>query len=70
MARRATDDEALELPWQKLYTDAPTKAWWEKDVLSRPPKVLKTLTQGVGLAGHRAADEVAATRLESGSRFG
>lgn len=46
---RATDNEALKYPWQKLYTDAPTKAQWERDVLGQLPKVLKTLTQGVDL---------------------
>jgi hypothetical protein len=46
---RATDNEALKYPWQKLYTDAPSKAQWERDVLSQLPKVLKTLTQGVDL---------------------
>lgn len=46
---RATDNEALKYPWQKLYTDAPTKAQWERDVLGQLPRVLKTLTQGVDL---------------------
>lgn len=46
---RATDNEALKYPWQKLYTDAPTKAQWEKDVLAQLPRVLTTLTQGVDL---------------------
>jgi hypothetical protein len=46
---RATDNEALKYPWQKLYTDAPTKAQWERDVLGQLPKVLNTLTQGVDL---------------------
>jgi hypothetical protein len=46
---RATDNEALKYPWQKLYTDAPTKAQWERDVLGQLPRVLNTLTQGVDL---------------------
>jgi hypothetical protein len=46
---RATDNEALKYPWQKLYTDAPSKAQWERDVLAQLPKTLKTLTQGVDL---------------------
>lgn len=46
---RATGNEALKYPWQKLYTDAPTKAQWEKDVLAQLPKTLVTLTQGVDL---------------------
>lgn len=35
---RATDNEALKYPWQKLYTDAPSKAQWERDVLAHLPK--------------------------------
>jgi hypothetical protein len=46
---RATDNEALKYPWQKLYTDAPSKAQWERDVLGQLPEVLKSLTQGVDL---------------------
>jgi hypothetical protein len=46
---RATDNEALKYPWQKLYTDAPSKAQWERDVLDQLPEVLKSLTQGVDL---------------------
>ncbi|HEX2132936.1 MAG TPA: hypothetical protein VHH15_15410 [Actinophytocola sp.] len=46
---RATDNEALKYPWQKLYTDAPSKAQWERDVLDQLPRVLETLTQGVDL---------------------
>jgi hypothetical protein len=46
---RATDNEALKYPWQKLYTDAPSKAQWERDVLAQLPKVLNSLTQGVDL---------------------
>ena len=46
---RATDNEALKYPWQKLYTDAPAKAQWEKDVLAQLPAVLKGMTQGVDL---------------------
>jgi hypothetical protein len=46
---RATDNEALKYPWQKLYTDAPSKAQWERDVLGQLPKVLTNLTQDVDL---------------------
>jgi hypothetical protein len=46
---RAVDNEALKYPWQKLYTDAATKARWEKDVLQQLPETLKSLTQGVDL---------------------
>ncbi|MFB9909307.1 hypothetical protein [Allokutzneria oryzae] len=46
---RATDNEALKYPWQKLYTDAAAKAQWERDVLAQLPSVLKTLTLGVDL---------------------
>ncbi|SDY47971.1 SPFH domain / Band 7 family protein [Amycolatopsis xylanica] len=46
---RATDNEALKYPWQKLYTDAAAKAQWEHDVLEQLPAVLKSLTQGVDL---------------------
>lgn len=46
---RATDNEALKYPWQKLYTDTASKAQWEKDVLAQLPTILKTLTQGVDL---------------------
>jgi hypothetical protein len=46
---RATDNEALKYPWQRLYTDAPAKAQWERDVLAQLPKVLASLTQGVDL---------------------
>lgn len=44
---RATDNEALNYDWQKLYSDTTTKALWEKDVLKQLPSVLKSLTQGV-----------------------
>jgi uncharacterized ParB-like nuclease family protein len=44
---RATDNEALNYDWQKLYADTATKAKWEKDVLNQLPSVLKSLTQGV-----------------------
>jgi hypothetical protein len=44
---RATDNEALNYDWQKLYADTATKAQWEKDVLKQLPSVLKSLTQGV-----------------------
>ncbi len=46
---RATDNEALKYPWQKLYTDAAVKTQWEKDVLSQLPETLRTLTMGVDL---------------------
>jgi hypothetical protein len=46
---RATDNEALKYPWQSLYTDAPSKAQWEQDVLGQLPKVLKGLTLDVDL---------------------
>lgn len=46
---RATDNEALNYGWQKLYSDTATKAQWEKDVLKQLPAVLKSLTQGVDL---------------------
>lgn len=46
---RATDNEALKYPWQKLYTDTTSKAQWEKDVLAQLPDILKGLTQGVDL---------------------
>lgn len=44
---RATDNEALNHEWQRLYSDTATKAKWEKDVLRQLPAVLKSLTQGV-----------------------
>jgi hypothetical protein len=44
---RATDNEALKYPWQKLYTDTASKANWENDVLTQLPEILMTLTQGV-----------------------
>jgi hypothetical protein len=44
---RATDNEALKYPWQKLYADTGSKAQWEKDVLAQLPAILRTLTQGV-----------------------
>ncbi|WP_035284812.1 SPFH domain-containing protein [Actinokineospora spheciospongiae] len=46
---RATDNEALKYPWQKLYTDTAAKAQWEKDVLEQLPDILRSLTQGVDL---------------------
>lgn len=46
---RATDNEALKYPWQKLYTDTAAKAQWEKDVLEQLPDILRSLTQGVEL---------------------
>lgn len=46
---RATDNEALKYPWQKLYADTAAKAQWEKDVLAQLPEILKGLTQGVDL---------------------
>jgi hypothetical protein len=46
---RATDNEALKYPWQKLYTDTASKSQWEKDVLAQLPDILKGLTQGVDL---------------------
>jgi hypothetical protein len=46
---RATDNEALKYPWQKLYTDPTSKAQWEQDVLKQLPEVLTTLTQGVDM---------------------
>lgn len=44
---RATDNEALNYEWRKLYSDTATKSRWEKDVLRQLPSVLKSLTQGV-----------------------
>jgi len=46
---RATDNEALKYPWQKLYADTASKAQWERDVLKQLPAILKSLTQGVDL---------------------
>jgi hypothetical protein len=46
---RATDQEALKYPWQKLYSDGATKSQWEKDVLGQLPETLRSLTQGVDL---------------------
>lgn len=46
---RATDNEALNYDWQKLYSDTATKAKWEEDVLKQLPAVLKSLTQGVNV---------------------
>lgn len=46
---RATDNEALNYDWQRLYSDTATKAKWEKDVLGQLPAVLKALTQGVNV---------------------
>jgi hypothetical protein len=46
---RATDNEALKYDLLALYSNADTKAAWERDVLAQLPKVLKQLTQGVDL---------------------
>lgn len=46
---RATDNEALKYPWQKLYADTASKSSWEKDVLGQLPAIVDSLTQGVNV---------------------
>lgn len=46
---RAADNEALKYNLLALYSNAETKADWERDVLDQLPDTLKSLTQGVDL---------------------
>lgn len=46
---RSADNEALKYNLLDLYSNAETKAAWERDVLKQLPKTLNTLTQGVDL---------------------
>jgi hypothetical protein len=46
---RAADNEALKYKLLDLYSNAETKAAWERDVLKQLPKTLNSLTQGVDL---------------------